>query len=58
MSMVSEELAFDDALSYTQRGSGLRTAKCYGSDHNSYPSPQDHQPHALMNAECLSTRRM
>ena len=38
--MVWEELAPDDAVSYTQKEMGCSTAKCYSSDWHSYPSLQ------------------
>ena len=37
--MVSEELAFDDAVSYTQWINGLQHSYSYRCDHDSYPSP-------------------
>ena len=41
ISMVWEELAFDDDVSYT--------VKCYSHDRDMYPSPQAYTSHALIN---------
>ena len=46
---VTEELAFDEAVSYTQWVNRSSTAKFYSSDRDSYPCPQDHIPRALTN---------
>ena len=42
--MVWEELAVDDAVSYTQRGNECSAAKCHGSDGIRAPVPMVTNP--------------